>query len=56
MSTNYKTVPNQKVIKVVKEPTDRNHLYAAINLDAMNAAARDLDAGAFKLWCYFAKN
>ena len=56
---NYKTVPNQKVVKVNKESTDgktKANYYAAINLEAMEAAARGLGAGAFKLWIYFAKN
>ena len=51
-----KTVPNQKVVTVNKELCDKNHKYAAINLNAMDKAAQELDAGAFKLWCYFAKN
>lgn len=51
-----KTVPNQKTIKVQKEKCDSNNLYACINLASMEQAAQDLDAGAFKLWCYFAKN
>lgn len=51
-----KTVPNQKIVKVQKEKCDSNNLYACINLAAMEEAAQDLDAGAFKLWCYFAKN
>ena len=50
------TVPNQKVIRIEKEPCGKGNLYAAINLNAMEAAAQDLDAGAFKLWIYFAKN
>lgn len=54
--TNKKTVPNQKVVRVEKEICDKQHLYAAINLEAMELAAQKLDAGAFKLWCYFAKN
>ena len=54
--TNYKTVPNQKIVKVEKEPCDKNHIYAAINIAAMEQAAQELEAGAFKLWCYFAKN
>lgn len=51
-----KTVPNQKTIRVNKEVCDKHNLYTAINLEAMEQAARDLEAGAFKLWCYFAKN
>ena len=53
---NFKTVPNQKVVKVNKEVCNKQNLYAAINLEAMDAAAKDLEAGAFKLWVYFAKN
>lgn len=51
-----KTVPNQKVIKVNKEICNKDNKYAAINLEAMESAACELDAGAFKLWIYFAKN
>ena len=54
-----KTVPNQKTIKVHKEPCDntcKENYYAKINIAAMENAAQKLDAGAFKLWCYFAKN
>lgn len=54
--SNIKTVPNQEIVKVNKEKCDKTNLYAAINLEAMNAAAVKLKAGAFKLWCYFAKN
>lgn len=53
---NIKVVPNQKIIKVNKEPCNKNNLYAAINLQAMEQAAQALDAAAFKLWIYFAKN
>lgn len=53
---NYKTVPNQKIVKVDKEKCDKNNIYATINIEAMEQAARDLKAGAFKLWVYFAKN
>ena len=49
------TVPNQKVVKVNKDII-RGKLYTQITLDAMESAAKNLDAGAFKLWCYFAKN
>lgn len=51
-----KTVPNQKTVKIEKEVCNKQNLYAAINLQAMESAAINLDAGAFKLWCYFAKN
>jgi hypothetical protein len=48
--------PNQRGIEVAKEECNKKNLYATINLEAMESAALDLDAGAFKLWCYFAKN
>ena len=59
MANNIKTNPEQKIVKVNKQPTDntkRENYYAKINLVAMSNAAIDLDAGAFKLWIYFAKN
>lgn len=56
MSNDYQTVPNQKVIKVNKEICNSNNYYAAINLNALEKAAKDLKSGAFKLWVYFAKN
>lgn len=57
--SNIKLVPNQKGITIHKEPCDnaaQEHYYAKINLEAISHAAMDLDAGAFKLWVYFAKN
>ena len=54
-----KTNPKQKIVKVYKQPTNnekKENYYSKINLNAMNAAACDLDAGAFKLWIYFARN
>lgn len=53
--TDIKAVPNQKIVKINKTPV-KGQLFAQFNLEAMQQAARDLDAGAFKLWCYFAKN
>ena len=52
---NYKTVPNQKVVKVDKVET-KGKIFAQIEMDALQSAAQSLDAGAFKLWVYFAKN
>lgn len=57
--SNIKLVPNQKAVTIHKEPCDnaaKEHYYAKINLEAMSQAAMNLDAGAFKLWVYFAKN
>lgn len=53
---NFKTNPKQKIVKVHKEVCNKENLYATINLEAMSKSAMDLDAGAFKLWVYFAKN
>lgn len=50
------TVPNQKVITVIKHKCDKNNLYSTINLQVKREAAQNLDAGAFKLWNYFADN
>ena len=53
------TAPNQKLVIINKELTDRNNLYAAINLKAMENAARKMNgrnASGFLLWCYLAKN
>lgn len=47
---------NQKNVTVHKEKCDKQNYYATINLNAMEAAAQDLQAGAFKLWIYFSKN
>ena len=59
MKPNIKTVPNQKVVKVDKAPTDGKtpeNYYAAVNLNALKDAAVDLKPGAFKLWMYFSMN
>ena len=48
-------VNNQKLIKVHKEPT-KNAIHAQINMEALEASAQRLQAGAFKLWVYMAKN
>lgn len=50
------TVPNQKIIKINKEKYHKNSFYAIIDLAAMETAAKNLEAGAFKLWIYLAKN
>lgn len=50
------TVPNQKIITVHKEPCNKSALYCVINLDAMRSASKELTAGAFRLWCFYASN
>lgn len=50
------SVPNQKIIKISKEPCDKEHLYTPINLTALQMAALNLKGETFKLWLYFSKN
>lgn len=50
------TNPNQKTIKVQKENSNKQNLYAIYNLDALNDAMIDLKGESFKLWCYLNKN
>ena len=50
------TVPNQKTIAINKEKCDKDHLYATINLEALQDAMIDLSGEALKLWLYMAKN
>ncbi len=51
------TVPNQRVLTIHKEPTDKQHKYTLNNLEAMGEAARRLQSKAgFKLYMYLAKN
>lgn len=49
-------VPNQKVITVNKAPTDRNHVYMCLNIDALQKAMCALTPAQLKVWMYFAKN
>ncbi len=51
-----RTNPNQKIITVNKIKCDKNNLYMMTNLKALQYAAQDLKAGAFKLWIYFSQN
>ena len=50
------SVENQKLIKVCKEPSDKNNLYAIINLHALQVATNTLRKNDFKMWCYMVKN
>ena len=49
-------VSKQKLIKVSKEPCDKENLYAAINIHSLQVAMSVLRNSDFRLWCYFAKN
>ena len=50
------TFANQDVCEVHKEPCDKNHIYAMINIEAMSLAMKDLTPVQFQVWLYFAKN
>lgn len=53
------SAPNQRKLIINKEVCDKNHLYTAINLDALQNAMKDLIPiypAAFELWIYFSKN
>ena len=47
--------PNQRSIRINKEVSDSENLYAIINLDALNLAIGILSPNAFKLWMYLDK-
>lgn len=52
-----KTVPNQRILTINKQPTDKQHKFTANNLAALDEAARRLQSkGGFKLYMYLAKN
>ena len=52
-----KSVPNQRFIKVLKKPCDKNNKYTTNNLQALDQAAKLLQSKAgFKLYMYIAKN
>lgn len=54
--SNFKTVPNQKIISIHKQTCGKGNVFAQINMNALELAAQKLPAGPFKLWIYFAKN
>lgn len=50
------TVANQDIVTVNKEQCDKQHIYATINIEAMQLAMKDLTPAQFQVWLYFAKN
>ena len=50
------TYANQKVVKVNQEPRDNEHIYAMMNIDAMQQACILLSKSALILWMYMDKN
>ena len=56
---NFESNPNQRTVKVYKEPADdtkKENYYAKINLLALKNAMHTLSPSAFELWLYFSKN
>ena len=52
-----KTVPNQRVLTINKQPTNKQNKYTVNNLDALDQASYRLQSkGGFKLYMYLAKN
>lgn len=57
MTGKIESVPNQRILTIHKEPTDKQHKYTVNNLEAMGEAAKRLQSkGGFKLYMYLAKN
>lgn len=52
----YDSNPNQDFVEVQKETCDESHIYAKINIAAMQLAMKDLTPAQFEVWMYFAKN
>lgn len=51
------SVPNQKIVQLARRTArDKNHLYAMINIDALQAAMQVLNGSGLKLWLYLNKN
>lgn len=50
------TVPNQKTVTTRSAKHDKDNVYAAINIKAMEIAMSLLKPNTFKVWCYMAKN
>lgn len=51
------SVPNQKIVQIApRTKRDADHLFATMNIDALQAAVQDLKGSALKLWLYFNKN
>ena len=51
-----KTSPNQKSVTIRGAKHNKQNVYAAINIKAMEEAMALLKPNAYKLWCYLAKN
>lgn len=48
--------PNQKIVKVHKEPADKTHFYCVINKNALMTSLRDLTHNELKTFLYLAAN
>ena len=51
------SVANQKIVQIApRTKRDSEHLFAMMNIDALQAAVQDLKGSALKMWLYFNKN
>ena len=51
------SVANQKIVQIApRVKRDKDHLYAMMNLEAMQEAMKVLGGSSIKLWMYFNKN
>lgn len=50
------TVPNQKVVKVMHDICNENHIYTQCNVKSNKRAIKELSPNAYKLYMYFALN
>ena len=51
------SVPNQKKVKIAPRiKRDRDHLFAMMNIEALQLAMQNLKGSALKMWLYFNKN
>ena len=51
------SVANQKIVQIApRAKRDSEHLFAMMNIEALQAAVQDLKGSALKMWLYFNKN
>ena len=52
----YRQFPNQRIIKVQKEKSNKENLYSIMNIQALQNAIKVLDEKGLLLWLYLNKN
>ena len=51
------SVANQKIVQIApRTKRDSEHLFAMMNIDALQMAMQELKGSALKMWLYFNKN